>query len=409
MKQPLVSIVIPTYNVEQYVEDCLLSVLNQTYANIEVICVDDISTDNTIEILERYRIKDRRIRVAHNEEKGGAALARNQGLKLAKGKYIYFLDSDDYIKEKAIELLCEVAEQNEADCVFFDSICATEQEELGSPDYSFCLPECDGKVYDGPSLFAIMSRHNVYANSVCRRFFAADYLRRNSIEFPKLLTVEDAVFGVKSILLGKRMLLLDQSLHYYRRHDNSLSTTHNAAKTIALFKSYCSLLAFWMQNRYENSVEEELDKYLSGLLVVTKRFYLRFGGEIGAENFKAGKERHLFDILLVQGFEQKLNYMEERIVEKIKSYDKVIVYGAGNYAAEVVERLRRRGIKIYSLAVTKHYKNLQGIGDIPVEEIGQLVNAKKDAIVVLGVTKIYRKEVIATLEQYGYKNYIEID
>lgn len=409
MKQPLVSIVIPTCNVEQYVEDCLLSVLNQTYTNIEVICVDDISTDNTVKILERYGMRDKRIRVAHNEEKGGAALARNKGMKLAKGKYIYFLDSDDYIKENALELLCEAAERNEADCVFFDSICVTEQEELGGLDYRFRLPECEGTVYEGASLFEIMSRNHVYANSVCRRFFSADYLRRNSIEFPKLLTAEDMVFGVKSILLGERMLLLNQSLHYYRRHDNSLSTTYNATKTIALFKSYCMLLGFWMQNQFENKVDAGIDRYLKKIMLMIKRLYLRFGGEICADDFAEGKERHLYGILLEQRFEQKLNYMEEQTVEIIRSYNKVIVYGAGRYAAEVVERLHRQEINIYSLAVTKRYRNLQGIGDIPVEEIGQLVNVKEDAIVVLGVAEVYRNEVIGTLEKYGYKNYISID
>ncbi len=409
MKQPLVSIVIPTYNVEAYVEDCLLSVLNQTYSNIEVVCVDDMSTDGTVKVLEKYRTRDNRVRVAYNEKKGGAALARNHGLRLAEGKYVYFLDSDDYIKKNTIELLCGMAEKYQTDCVFFDSICAAEQAELQRPDYRYQLQKCEGKVYDGAFLFGIMSEKGVYANSVCRRFFLVDYLKGNGIEFPKLLTGEDAVFGIKSILLGKRMLVLNQSLHYYRRHDNSLSTIWNAGKVIALFKSYCLLLEFWIQNQFEAYTDEGLDKYLRELLTTIKKNYLRFGKEMAADAFEAGRERHLFDVLLVQEFEQKLNYMDEQDVRTIRSYDEVIVYGAGNYAAEVVERLHRKEIEVRALAVTKRNGSMRGIGEIPIVEIQELTDEKEKAVVVLGVTKIYRDAVIATLEKHGYKNYMTID
>lgn len=96
MAKPIVSILIPVYNVENYLEKCLDSVISQTMNNIEIICVNDGSTDHSGEILEKYQKKDKRIIVV-NKENGGLPSARNAGLEIARGKYIGFVDSDDYI------------------------------------------------------------------------------------------------------------------------------------------------------------------------------------------------------------------------------------------------------------------------------------------------------------------------
>ena len=101
MAKPIVSILIPVYNVENYLEKCLDSVISQTMNNIEIICVNDGSTDHSGEILEKYQKKDKRIIVV-NKENGGLPSARNAGLEIARGKYIGFVDSDDYINSDTV-------------------------------------------------------------------------------------------------------------------------------------------------------------------------------------------------------------------------------------------------------------------------------------------------------------------
>ena len=116
--KPDISVIIPVYNVEQYLKRCLDSILSNTYKNLEVICVDDGSTDNSLKILEFFAQKDPRVRILQQNRKGPSA-ARNKGLDMAKGKYISFVDSDDFISFNAYEILMLVAEQYNLDITIF--------------------------------------------------------------------------------------------------------------------------------------------------------------------------------------------------------------------------------------------------------------------------------------------------
>ncbi len=109
-----VSIIVPVYNVEKYLQSCMDSLVNQTLEDIEIICVNDGSTDNSLEILESYAKKDSRIKV-FTIENSGNSIARNYGIKIAKGKYVGFVDSDDYINETMFEKLYNSCEQNDLD------------------------------------------------------------------------------------------------------------------------------------------------------------------------------------------------------------------------------------------------------------------------------------------------------
>src|SRR5690625_3677419 len=120
MKKPLVTIIIPVYNVEKYIAECLNSVIRQTYSNIEVIIINDGSNDNSYEIIESYSKKYNNLKIIDQENKG-QSVARNVGLTKAKGKYIYFLDSDDYIKDITIENLVSKMEENNLDLIRFSA------------------------------------------------------------------------------------------------------------------------------------------------------------------------------------------------------------------------------------------------------------------------------------------------
>ena len=116
MNKPIVSVLIPVYNVEKYLKKCLDSVVNQTLTDIEIICVNDGSTDGSLKILEEYRSIDSRIKII-NKANGGLPSARNAGLNAAKGRYVGFVDSDDYIEPNMFEKLVDVAEHEESEVV----------------------------------------------------------------------------------------------------------------------------------------------------------------------------------------------------------------------------------------------------------------------------------------------------
>ena len=118
---PKVSVIIPVYNVEEYLHECLDSIVNQTYKNIEIICIDDSSTDKSLEILREYSNKDSRIIILQQRNQG-AAVARNYGMGVAQGKYLLFLDSDDIFAESLIEKAVSKAEKFNADIVVYKAM-----------------------------------------------------------------------------------------------------------------------------------------------------------------------------------------------------------------------------------------------------------------------------------------------
>ena len=122
MSEPKISIIIPVYNVEKYLRECLDSCINQTLDIIEIICVDDCSTDNSYKILEEYQQKDSRIRIFRQEENKKQGAARNRGLELATGEYIWFVDSDDYIDTKACQILYDAIKEFDVDMLCFSAL-----------------------------------------------------------------------------------------------------------------------------------------------------------------------------------------------------------------------------------------------------------------------------------------------
>jgi Glycosyltransferases involved in cell wall biogenesis len=129
MNIPKISIIIPVYNVEKYLAECLDSCVNQTLKDIEIICVDDCSTDNSYTTLKDYQQKDSRIKIFRHEENKKQGTARNKGLEVATGKYIWFIDSDDYIDTKACQILYDAIKKFNVDMLCFTAVQFTETEE----------------------------------------------------------------------------------------------------------------------------------------------------------------------------------------------------------------------------------------------------------------------------------------
>ena len=135
MSEPKISIIIPVYNVEKYLRECLDSCVNQTLEDIEIICVDDCSPDNSIKILEEYQQKDPRIKILRHKENKKQGAARNKGLEVATGEYIWFVDSDDYIDTKACQILYDAIKEFDVDILCFSALRFS--EESGERKYFY--------------------------------------------------------------------------------------------------------------------------------------------------------------------------------------------------------------------------------------------------------------------------------
>lgn len=195
MNGPLVSIGIPVYNVEPYIEKCLLSVLNQTYENIEILVVDDLGTDNSMQIVSKLQRNSSRgsyLKIITQSKNGGSGEARNAVINQAQGKYLYFLDSDDYIEPNTIELMVEQAESNQTDVVIASlrKIVWNTDKELPTLQYS------SFQLIKGKDAFANYVCQDLrwhIAITACNILFLIDFLRRNDIKFLASKD-EDALF-----------------------------------------------------------------------------------------------------------------------------------------------------------------------------------------------------------------------
>ena len=188
----MISVIIPVYNVEKYLAECIDSVLCQSYTDYEIILVDDGATDSSGEMCDEYALKDSRIRVIH-QPNGGLSAARNTGLRATRGEYVYFLDSDDYIEPYALEDLLGLAERETAGVVFFDSrVFFDECDEEGST--SKYIRQAAYPPGNGREMLLRLLNNDEYRTPVQFMFLKRSYLEDNDLWFLEGVIHEDELF-----------------------------------------------------------------------------------------------------------------------------------------------------------------------------------------------------------------------
>ncbi len=235
MTKPLISVIIPVYNVEKYLKKCIDSVLNQTYDNFEIILIDDGSTDSSGKICDEYASKDGRIAVIHKEN-GGQSVARNTGIERSTGEWLYFPDSDDYIAEDMFETLLKKAVGENADIVIFDAMSFADdggnvrQSYISKKDYPAC---------SGTEMFSALQRNGDFHCPLWSMFYNGDFLRNSNIRMIPGIIYEDSVFGFQIMTQASR-IVQERRVFYYRRY-RSGSTMTQTEKKYRHFHSRCEV------------------------------------------------------------------------------------------------------------------------------------------------------------------------
>ncbi len=220
--QALVSVIIPVYNVEDYLRECVDSILEQTYGNFEIILVDDGSTDSSGEICDEYVDKDERVTVIH-QKNSGPSKTRNTGLENATGKYIYFLDSDDYIESNALELLVNTAESNEADLVFFDAHSFSDDGAEIKQGYAV---KGSYEAKSGYEILTELHDNKDYHCSVVLLFISRFLLNNNNIRFMEsAYCSEDLLFTYKVFCSSQKTAQCKNTLYHRRYRSGSIVTS----------------------------------------------------------------------------------------------------------------------------------------------------------------------------------------
>lgn len=400
-----VSIIVPVYNVEKYLEKCLQSAMNQTLQDIEIICINDGSTDNSLQIIKKMAEKDPRIKIV-DKANAGYGQTMNIGIDLSKGKYIVFLESDDYILPDLCETLYEKCEEHNLEIIKTDF---------------FEFKTREGKAY---SRYQKISDHNNYLQILSPKsspnlFFTTmntwtcmykkEYIDKYRIRHNETpgASYQDNGFWFQTLMYCKRMYLLDQAFYMYRQ-DNPNSSIYNKGKVSAFSDEYAFIRK--KIETYEGDKESffnicayfNINHNLISLKRVDK-MYTEELIQLILRDFEEYREKRVWDVKkLSDDFIKKImicwvqpeklkekiwNYLEKDSIRRhiLEEYDSVILYGAGIYADRVLcmfEECKVWNKDIYC-GISSAPEPGQEIKGIRVGQIQELLQGKDSALVIL--------------------------
>lgn len=211
----MISVIIPVFNLKNYISKCLKSIINQTYKDIEILIIDDGSNDDTCIICDKYAKQDCRIKILQTNH-SGVSSARNLGLEVSKGEYIAFIDGDDWIDSNTFQTCLKYFNQ-EIDCVAYDYI-----SEGGKKDSQF-----------SENIYFIFSdlENKMEANTVWGKIYKSSIIKNNKLEFSKSLAIgEDALFNLEYMSLCKKMYFTNEVFYHYLFRKNSAINKFNKIK-----------------------------------------------------------------------------------------------------------------------------------------------------------------------------------
>ena len=249
-----VSVIIPVYNVEKYIDKCMESVLNQTYSNLEIILVDDGSPDNSGKMCDEYAVKDNRVKVIHKEN-GGLSSARNAGLDIATGEYVAFIDSDDFVETTMIEKVVSKIEETNADVCMFSHFTYN-----GETSVAHARP-LDKDEYETEEIRDLIIPMFIGQKDavghhllgfVCCQLFRRSSIGEQRFKSEREYYAEDIVFDLEFYIRAKKMCVVNEPLYYYRYVESSLSNRYRKN----LFDKFALLLEFKQSFVLDNDIKD---------------------------------------------------------------------------------------------------------------------------------------------------------
>lgn len=295
-----VSIIVPVYNTDKYIERCIISIVNQTYQNIEIICVDDGSTDDSGMILDNLAKEDARIKVIHKKNEGVTA-ARNAALQIVTGDYIGFVDSDDYIEKEMYELLVNAMAENKVDivtCKYYFDFNGTINVALNKrkvPSEPLSIAEFLPYIYERDMFSGVAS---YLWTRLFRRNVIIDDDGNHKVQFQaEYGGTDDIVFVAEANMRSKKIIYLDKPLYYYFQRENSI--VHDGGTQLATLhwvKSYEKILEIYDEHQISEEVME-----------LIRRMYV----------YRCGKT---LEMAVATGQKEKMVILKEKISKYLLSY-----------------------------------------------------------------------------------------
>lgn len=415
-----VSVIVPVYNVAQYLSACLNSILAQTLHEIEVICVDDGSTDRSPAILEEYAKRDGRLRVIHKENRGYGH-SMNVGMDAAAGEYIGIVESDDCILPGMYETLYLAAKNNDLDFVKSDVIFWWETLQYTCEYHREDLNEYYGKALDA-SCRKLFFR---FFMNTWTGIYKKSFLKENEIRHHETpgAAYQDNGFWIQTLSFGRRAMWLKDAFYLYRQ-DNPLASIKNKSNVMTMVNEY----DYISKILEEKQKEQELEICYYYRMFRHRGVFLRIADELKRgycdtiiKDFErygelAARNQGLYEWLEKvcadpDKFCREFICAKQKTLKKLECAEHIIIYGAGQFGESAMRILASQGMqeKILCFAISAG-KAALGVGNLPVRYIDDLVQYRHDSAVVMGVSdgsKSYH-QMKGQLEKLGFLNAVDL-
>lgn len=289
-----ISIIIPVFNTVKYFKRCIELIINQTYGNLEIILIDDGSTDGSSELCDQYAAKDSRIICVHQENKGVSA-ARNRGIELCTGSFIHFPDSDDYLDLDTYRILMDVIEQQECDCVVFEYYI-----EFPNKAYAHVLSDDQYGAFTG-----IQSQKKLFNgfHFVCTKFFKNSVI--GNLRFREdIRRGEDTLFAAMAMKNCEKIWFIKQPLYHYIQSDDSACRGRFRVNQLTIYKLYPAYKELYRD--FEDDQYETVIRYLHDNLIMI--YYDMWSDEnsYDIEQKELCKQLRKFYLIAIKGSKRNL-------------------------------------------------------------------------------------------------------
>lgn len=377
-KDLLISVIVPIYNIEEYLTRCIESLINQTYKNLEIILVNDGSTDNAKEICNKYALNDARIKVIHKEN-GGLVSARQAGLAVSTGDYIGYVDGDDWVEPEMYEDLVFYARKFDVDIVI-----AGHKEELAGNIVEVLFNSIQCGLYINDDLEKLIYPYMLYMGKFSQfgifsylwnKLFRREVLYDNQMAVDKrIFMAEDAACTYPTLLTANSIYISESShYHYVQRVDSMVkSRTLNSDELNRYNVLYDFLYSKFSLSKYVDILVPQLNYFLLSLLTVRSNL----------------------------SFNSSNNLNELFAFGDIPLGSKIVIYGAGTFGQHLVKRIQLS--KNFNLVgwVDNFYRsyNILGLNISPIKDINEI---NYDYIVVAYINEIYSDNIEKSLIDYG--------
>lgn len=418
------SIIVPVYKVEEFIKECIDSIMVQTFENFEVICVDDNSPDDSMKYVSECAKKDFRIRIYTQPENKGLGAARNDGVKLARGEYIVFVDSDDYIHK---DMLLNLADRlkDEPDAIFFNAKVVSmdyKEAEINSTKTYYIRTGKYKKVDKGINYFNLLIKNGDYIHSAWLLCVKKDFLIKNSIRCEEGKIHEDVVYTLNVFLKARKIAYISKPLYNYRVRNNSITNSKENFKPrlVGMLTAYSRIRESFYSSEIEDSVKESLlllqEDFLETIHYIDEIIDAPFSMGDSTLDYLA-KELSLrcyceYKREEADAFVDKEVYMKG-FRESIREAKKIIIYGAGVIGIRTLRFINILGYgnKICCFAVT----NKDNDGDIWVEnkKVYSIFDIKgnisEDTMIIAAGNRANRKEMKQKLDELQLSNNVVVN